>query len=163
MSIKSIGATVICCALFSSTSALADDRYFGIGGGSFDIFENASEVAVTATLEGEKFTSFWDLRPTAQAIAISDSAYFIGIGAIKEFDIGENWALGIGFAPGFADEDDEKKALSYNVEFYSRLTVTYNANPDNRIRLELGHISNAGLSDTNPGTEPLMMSWLHRF
>jgi hypothetical protein len=70
---------------------------------------------------------------------------------------------GLGFSAGFAHESEKSRALDYDLEFYSRLFLTRQINVSNSLRLEFGHISNGGLDETNPGTEPLMLFLINAF
>lgn len=71
--------------------------------------------------------------------------------------------MGAWFSAGFAHESKESRALEYDLEFYSRIFLTRQINQNNAMRLEFGHISNGGLSNKNPGTEPLMLFWIYTF
>ena len=98
-----------------------------------------------------------------QLLVIDDSGYYLGAGVLKEFFINNDWIFGLGFSAGVAHESEESRALNYDLEFYSRVFLTRQINVCNSLRLEFGHISNGGLDETNPGTEPLMLLWIYSF
>ena len=52
--------------------------------------------------------------------------------------------------------------LGYNLEFRSQIEFSY-ALGESRIGFNLNHISNAGLGDTNPGTESATVSLIRSF
>ncbi|MCL6415997.1 acyloxyacyl hydrolase [Aestuariirhabdus sp. Z084] len=150
-------------ALFSSASLYADGVYVGIGGGVFDTLDGADKLATSFTVEAPELENWWDIRPTLQGVFISRSGYYIGLGGVKEFPLADPFSWGLGFSGGYAHEDEESRALRYDVQFYTRVMLNYDATVNNRIRLEYGHISNAGIGTPNPGTEPTLLSWLYRF
>ena len=114
-------------------------------------------------LEAKPLSGIWGLRPTIQLLAIDDSGYYLGVGILKDFSIDKDWLCGLGLSAGVAHDSEESRALDYDLEFYSRVFLTRQINVRNSLRLEFGHISNGGLGETNPGTEPLMMFWVHTF
>ena len=158
---------MICVLLFSlsflSPLAAAGNYRLGLGAGTFDAFDEADTLVGALTLEGEPHAALWHVRPTLQLLAIDDSGYYLGLGVLKEFSFNDDWSCGFGFSAGLAHESSESRALEHDLEFYSRILLARQINQNNAMRLELGHISNGGMSDTNPGTEPLMLFWIHTF
>ena len=51
------------------------------------------------------------------------------------------------------------KDLGHEIEFRSTLEISYQLKNKNRIGLSVGHLSNAGIGDINPGTEILSLSY----
>lgn len=143
--------------------ALASDARVGIGAGIFDTFDDRDTLTGSLILEAKPLSAIWALRPTMQLLVINDSGYYLGVGIQKDFFINKDWICGLGFSAGVAHESEESKALDYDLEFYSRVFLTRQINLNNSLRLEFGHISNGGLDETNPGTEPLMLFWIHSF
>jgi hypothetical protein len=149
--------------LNATPQAVASDARFGVGAGIFDTLDDRHTLAVSLILEAKPLLGIWDLRPTMQFLAIDDSGYYLGAGVLKEFFINKDWMFGLGFSAGVAHESEESRALDYDLEFYSRVFLTRQIDVSNSLRLEFGHISNGGLDETNPGTEPLMLFWIHSF
>jgi len=58
---------------------------------------------------------------------------------------------------------DESDDLGDTIEFYSSLSSLYELNEKVILEAEIGHISNGGLGDTNPGSESFVLSALYRF
>jgi hypothetical protein len=122
------------------------------------------QIAVgSLTLESKPLSTFWGLRPTVQFFVINNSGYYLGAGFLKEFFINTDWKCGLGFSAGLAHESEETRALEHDLEFYYRVFLSRQVNERSALRLEFGHISNGGLDETNPGTEPLMLFWVHGF
>jgi hypothetical protein len=153
----------IICLMFSTSLTMASDYRFGLGAGVFDSLEHMKVFTGSLTVEGKPFTSVWDLRPTVQFLAIENSGYYLGAGLLKDFSINPSWSYGLGFSAGAAHESRASGALEYDVEFYSRIFLNRQVDENNSLRLEFGHISNGGLDEKNPGTEPLLLFWVRRF
>jgi hypothetical protein len=149
--------------LLISIPTLASDYRIGPGIGVFDVFDHANTLTGSLSIEGSPIPTWWDMRPTVQLLAIDEDGYYLGLGLLKEFPIEPDWSWGVAFSAGAAHESSETKALQYDLEFYSRIFLSHSLNKKNDLRLELGHISNSGLDDKNPGTEPLMLFWIHHF
>ncbi len=61
-------------------------------------------------------------------------------------------SLGLG---SFDDGEDVK--LGHDLEFRSGIKITYQFKNDWRVGIGLFHLSNGGLGDRNPGTEPVFV------
>jgi hypothetical protein len=59
--------------------------------------------------------------------------------------------------------DGAGRDLGYDVEFYSQLRLEYRLSADAGIGLGVGHISNAGIGDKNPGAETAYLSYTATF
>jgi hypothetical protein len=127
------------------------------------LYDDRDALVGSLILEAKPLSGIWGLRPTMQLLVIDDSGYYLGAGVLKEFFINNGWIFGLGFSAGVAHESEESRALNYDLEFYSRVFLTRQINVCNSLRLEFGHISNGGLDETNPGTEPLMLLWIYSF
>jgi len=149
--------------IYATPQAVASDARFGVGAGIFDTLDDRDTLTGSLIFEGKPLLGIWDLRPTMQLLVIDDSGYYLGAGVLKEFFINMDWMFGFGFSAGVAHESEENKALEYDLEFYSRVFLTRQINVNNSLRLEFGHISNGGLDETNPGTEPLLLFWIRSF
>ncbi len=150
-------------SLETTSPAVASDGRFGVGIGIFDAFDDKDTITGSLILEAKPLSGIWGLRPTLQLLMVDDSGYYLGVGVLKDFFINNDWLCGIGFSAGFAHDTEESRALDYDLEFYSRVFLSRQINASNSLRLEFGHISNGGLDETNPGTEPLMLFWVHSF
>ena len=84
-----------------------------------------------------------------------NDAYLLSGGWLKEWTINPNWSWGIGGELGYYDG----KALGNELEFYTRAVLNWHVSESGLLRAEIGHISNAGFGDTNPGSENLALSY----
>jgi hypothetical protein len=90
-------------------------------------------------------------------VQVSDSAFY-SYGGIA-FD----WKLGkFVFTPSFAAgayRDGDGKDLGHVVEFRSAIEIAYEFENRHRLGLIFYHLSNASISDNNPGTEVLSLGY----
>lgn len=71
------------------------------------------------------------------------------------------WRCGAALSAGGAHESSKSGAFEGDIEFYFCLFVSYLVGWHDGVRLEFGHIFNSGLDKRNPGTEPLVLFWIH--
>jgi lipid A 3-O-deacylase len=140
----------------SQASLRSDDpSYLTLGAGYYDINDN--QGAAEFRLEWRFREMFWKIHPFVGVMGTSDSAVY-GYGGIA-FD----WKLGkFVFTPSFAAgayRDGDGKDLGHVVEFRSALEIVYEFENRHRLGLIFYHLSNASISDNNPGTEILSLGY----
>ncbi|MDT8281229.1 MAG: acyloxyacyl hydrolase [Gammaproteobacteria bacterium] len=109
-----------------------------------------------------RFRSFsgpWSFRltPAIGFTVANDSAKYFYSDLKHDFYLSDHWLLTPGFGAGIFKDSDEIQ-LGSDFEFRSGLEFAYQFNNKVRAGLAVFHISNAGLSDKNPGTEVLAFS-----
>lgn len=145
-----------------SVCVFADGERVALGAGSWSAFDDTTYGAASLGVEGREIPALWSLRPAFQIIYQPDDTYYVGLGPVKEFSISDDWSWGLGVAAGYYHKGDGQD-LGEELEFHSRVMVSYQLNTANRLRAELGHLSNAELDDVNPGTEFVSMNWVYAF
>ena len=151
--------------LFSNIVEASNLNVFSIG--YFD-FNKKKNDAIDIRFEKRLDKEIFDLGPKEEPLYFikpfygieitSDSAIY-GIGGIFiEEKIGKNLFLTPNFGIG-AYSKGNGKDLGHVVEFRSTLEFSYQIKNNNRIGLSVGHISNVGIGDKNPGTEILSLSY----
>ncbi|MDC0233186.1 acyloxyacyl hydrolase [Pelagibacteraceae bacterium] len=118
---------------------------------------------------GPEEDNFFYLKPFIGIEATTDSAlYFLG-GIYLEDNLGKllmgkanKWNFTPSFGLGYYDDGNGKK-LGNKLEFRTTLELSYQLNNDERIGFSLGHISNANISNTNPGVEIISLSYQKPF
>ena len=140
--------------------AAADDAngYLTVGVGHVAVLD--SDVADPEVYKVEyrfKPKTKWQLAPAIGIARSANDASFVFAVAERDFQLTNHWTLTPSFGAGIFDDSREVK-LGHDLEFRSGLKLSYQF--DNKVRLGLGifHISNAGLGDKNPGTEPVFLS-----
>jgi len=104
--------------------------------------------------------STWRVAPGVGVEVATGGARFYYVEAQRDFPIDERWlivpALGLGF---FQDGSDLQ--LGHGLQFRTALSFGYQLRPAWRVGVTFTHISNAGLEDSNPGTEEMAV-WVAR-
>lgn len=143
------------------SAATAQEVTFGLGLNG-QITENEPNAAAGLDLTFGDLAKIWRLRLGlgAALAANSDADYWGGAGPVLWLDLGEGWrAEGSVMAGLYADNVED---LGGPVQFHSRLGISYALTPVWRVGASVGHISNAGLYDENPGIERVMLTLTHK-
>ena len=133
-----------------------------MGAGLFDTGGSDSPVQAEAELRLDNVRLFhgrsWELVPAFGVMATDDSAYY-GHGSFRfNLRAGERWVLSMYTGAGVFDRGDGKD-LGHTVEFRSAMEFAYRFDDRSRLGLSVYHLSNASLSNNNPGTEVLTLHY----
>jgi hypothetical protein len=148
--------------LFSAATntAFADHR-FGIGWSQWGMADDFDVSTARLTYEFGEIEKIWNIRPLIGWFYNWDNeAYYVSVGALKEWNINPRWSWGIGGEMGYHDGGE---TLGSDAEFYTRGVLNWHLTESGFFRLEVGHISNAGFGDVNPGSENLALTYNWRF
>ena len=131
-----------------------DPSFLTMGVGYFDI--NDDQGAVEARVEWRGSKLFWHFHPLIGAMGNGDGSLYGYVGTAIDMFFGKRIVVTPSFAVG-AYTDGKGKDLGHVIEFRSGIELAWRF--DNRMRLGLSfyHLSNAGISDNNPGTEVLSL------
>lgn len=132
-----------------------DPAYLSLGAGWFDIAAQDDEAA-DLRLEYRHGRRFWLFKPWAGLELTSDGGLWVGGGPLIDIHLGRRLVLTGSTGVG-AYEDGSGKNLGATVEFRSQAEIAWRFDDRSRLGLAFGHISNAGLGDSNPGTEVLTL------
>ena len=94
----------------------------------------------------------WSLVPGAGAVLAEDGANYLYVNLHKDFALGRHWRLTPSFGAGLF-HDGHGLHLGDQLEFQSGIELTRTFLDGLRIGIAGYHLSNGGLSHTNPGTE----------
>ena len=97
------------------------------------------------------------LQPTVGGLLTAQDSSYGWLGFGRDFPFAQRWVARIDVGAGYY-EPGEGKELGQSLEFRTGFDLSYQPSPDLRLGLQLAHLSNAGLSDINPGTETLTLS-----
>ena len=99
----------------------------------------------------------WDLIPAiGYAFSVDDDS-FLYTDLRYDYWLNSRWVLTPSLGVGVFTEG-KNLDLGDDLEFRSGLELAYRFNTNYRIGVALFHLSNAGISDNNPGTESLVFS-----
>ena len=145
-------AVAVMAFAFKLPAATADDPDFlVIGGGWYDWNDDKDAVDVRVEYRSDyKLLGF--LKPWVGFEATSEQALYAGGGILVDLYFGRRWVFTPSFGAG-AYADGDGKDLGHTIEFRSQLEFGYRFDDRSRMSLAVSHLSNAGLGDSNPGTE----------
>lgn len=153
-------ARVVCALLLlPAVAATADEATLGFGAGIFDTaawFEDAGDfdaIEAGVVLRGATGWAL-GLGPMAGISANEDGAVWLYAGARRPFGLGGCWQLGPTLAAAYYEPGDSKD-LGHELEFRTGLEVLCRGAGGRALGLEFYHLSNATLSDVNPGSNSL--------
>ena len=92
------------------------------------------------------------IGPVIGASATSDGGAYLRAGFSRDFPFAQRWNANITLAAG-GYQPGHGKNLGTGFEFRSAIDLSYEAQPGVRFGAALAHLSNAGISDSNPGVE----------
>lgn len=157
--------------LSTALAAPAAARTFGeltLSAGGFDVVDRddeAVEVGVELGLApvavGFAGRSL-ELVPVVGAMATGDSGLY-GYGGLRlDLPLGRRFVLAPQLGAGLYEPGDGKD-LGGAVHFRSGLELAWLATPRHRLGVALYHLSNAGLENSNPGSESVILTWRTRW
>lgn len=150
-------ALVFCLSSISATALNSNNQYYAvISGGVTDIFDNSREGQFGLELQGKKYYKYF--KPKAGFHFTSKEAKYFYVGGDFEYEIPNTNFEGIlGLAAGYYDKG-KSKHLGHDLEFKSTIGFNYLLPKSYKIGLSLSHLSNAHLSNRNPGTEDISIN-----
>jgi lipid A 3-O-deacylase len=143
----------------AQTLSVDDPSYLAIGLGAFDALHD--ETAGEARLEyrfGTKLLGV--LKPVIGGIVTSDGGTY-GYGGFMAdiyFGSNNNWVLSPSATVGAWQKGNGKDIGSW-VEFKTGAEFAYRFADRSRLGISFHHISNAGLTERNPGEESFELVW----
>ncbi len=164
---KKTVCTILVAGLLEATApAAAQEQHNGLINfaiGYYDVFDEQDGFDVRAEYRSNSIVFIEHLKPWAGIEITSEGSIWGGGGLLYDVNLQDNWyftpSLGVGlYSDGGSDKD-----LDHLVEFRSQLEISYKFESENRIGLSFSHMSNAGLGDSNPGTEVISLNWSYPF
>ncbi|WP_394147712.1 acyloxyacyl hydrolase [Shewanella atlantica] len=143
--------------LFTSLNVNATEKpSLSAGISTWGVLDAARLHSLVLNYEHHELSQLYGIKPTVIVMLGEQSHSYFAIGAAKYFEITPQLSFGIGFSSGYVNKTEN---LGYNLEFYSRAILNYELAKEQFMTLEVGHISNAGFSDKNPGSENVVLSY----
>jgi lipid A 3-O-deacylase len=152
------GVLVLAVIMFVIPPVNAEDdpEFLSFRTGAFDINDNHT----TALFGVEYRSDFKDLILTPMAggfITAEGGLYGYG-GVFIDIFLGRRLVVRPNFSVG-AYSDGDGKDLGGVLEFRSAIEIAWRFNDRSRLGVELSHLSNASIYDSNPGTENLTVNY----
>ncbi|MBO1256352.1 acyloxyacyl hydrolase [Alteromonas sp. 5E99-2] len=132
--------------------------FFTVSVGHAGVFDRDLDDPEVVKLEYRfKPTKFLQLAPGLGVSRAGNNANFVFGFVERDFYVKKHWVVSPNFGAGFFN-DSESLNLGYDIQFRSGVRIAYEFENKMRLGVELFHLSNGGLGDSNPGTEPAFLS-----
>ncbi|MFL2654400.1 MAG: acyloxyacyl hydrolase [Alphaproteobacteria bacterium] len=143
--------SVLATTLFLKPSSAQEKGLLSIGTGWYDFNDNRD--AVDIRIEYRSNTKYLKIiKPWVGIQLTTDNAAYGLTGILSDIYASKHIIVTPSFGIGFYS-DGNGKDLGNTIEFRSQLELGYEFNDKSRVSAAVSHISNAHLSDQNPGTE----------
>ncbi len=152
--ISVVAAILLALAARGAAAAGDEPSFITFHAGGYDV--NDDETAGQFNLEYRSSWDDWYVKPFGGVMSTTDAAFYGYAGFLLDIFFGNRIVFTPNVAVGLYTDGDGKD-LGSVVEFRSGVELAYRF--DNRARLGVAfhHISNASISDNNPGTETLTL------
>lgn len=141
-------------------SALPGDSELKVGAAVWNLFDSADRHALHTAYIHAPLQNYYNIRPTVLLITADEGQHYFAVGAAKDVYTHGDLSVRVAFHAGIVDESED---LGDSIEFYSSVSAMYRLNQRLSLEAEVGHISNGGLGDTNPGSESFVTSLHYHF
>ena len=161
----SLKTSVLALSLLSffaplSTHALPQGSELKAGAAVWNLFDDADRYALHVAYVHKPLESFYGVRPTVLVVNADQGQHYFAAGLAKDVYQYNDFSIRVAFHAGIVDESEN---LGDTIEFYSSLSGLYKLSESLSLEAEVGHISNGGLGDTNPGSESFVLSAHYHF
>ncbi len=133
-----------------------DPAFVRLSVGRYDVNDDMGAIEFRAEYQSSKL--LWIVKPFAGLMATTDKAVYVYVGFLYDLYLGDRFVLTPSFAAGLYGDGDGKD-LGHVVEFRSSIELAYRFDDRSRLGVSVYHISNASLSDNNPGTEVVSLNY----
>ncbi|OJF67779.1 hypothetical protein BK026_02710 [Alteromonas sp. V450] len=161
-SLKTLALALSLLSLFAtlSTHALPQGSELKAGAAVWNLFDDADRYALHVAYVHKPLESFYGVRPTVLLVNADQGQHYFAAGLAKDVYEYNDFSIRVAFHAGIVDESEN---LGDTIEFYSSLSGLYKLSESLSLEAEVGHISNGGLGDTNPGSESFVLSAHYHF
>jgi hypothetical protein len=151
-------AVVAIAALLGACGgARADDTpLLGLGVGGYDIIGNNGKAATQFRGEYRFGTGIFFIKPLIGAFITTDRTVYAYGGLRADIPIGNHVIIMPVAAVGYWDRGDGKD-LGSHLEFKTGAELAWRFDDSSRLGIAFDHISNAGITQRNPGEENLLL------
>ncbi len=161
---RALGALLGVAGLMFAAPGSAEEgepALLALGLGYYDI-RAKDDTAADFRVEYRSDLALWILRPWIGLQATSDGAVYGVGGFLADIPLGPRIRLTPSLGAGAYHQGDGKD-LGHAVQFRSQIELAYRFEDGQRLAVAFSHISNASLSNQNPGTEILTLYYMVSF
>lgn len=135
----------------------ADPAYVTVGVGAWEVFRDEAHAA-EFDVSYRPDISWWIIKPQVGALAVTTGDYFGYAGLLTDIPLGHFVITPNVAAGGYGGHGYR---LGSHVEFRSGVDITWQFEDASRLGIGAYHISNAGLTRRNPGSESLLLEYFY--
>ena len=150
------GAAIGLLIGLTSAARAGDPDFLTLSAGGFDVNDN--ETSAEFRIEYRSNRKYLFLKPMIGLLGNREGGIY-GYGGVNlDIYFGKRWVVMPSFAIG-GYRRGSAKDLGSVIEFRSGLEIAYRFDDRSRLGVAISHISNASISDNNPGTESAVLSY----
>ncbi|AFJ02758.1 Lipid A 3-O-deacylase (PagL) [Methylophaga frappieri] len=156
MSRISVLSFAVLLFVFVTPTRAEDAPEFVLSGGAFEAFatQRSAEFGLAYRFSPRK----WSLIPEIGLSANSDGGYWAHLGLRYDLQLNQKWLITpqlalVGYENGGGED------LGSGLLFRSGIELGYRLTSGSKLAITLYHLSNAGLSGNNPGSESVILSY----
>lgn len=157
-----VTALVLTALLLAPAGLAAEGPRWVTGVGGWGGWRDGSQIDTVGSLllEARFEPVLWGAYPLAGVLLNGDGGGHFRIGIGRDLRLGPRWVISLTSGGGYYEAGDGID-LGHDFEFRSAFDLAYELANQVRIGLSVSHLSNAGISEVNPGTETveLLVSW----
>ncbi len=139
-------------------AAAQDPSFFTLGLGYFFVIRDEDAAGAIGAEWMSSKRILWVLQPMVGAMATNESGLYGYAGVGTDIFFGRRWVLTPSVAAG-AYNKGAGKDLGHTLEFRTGVSFAYRFDNRSRLGLRFYHMSNAGISERNPGVEVLDLTY----
>ncbi len=151
-----LAAALVSLFLAAPVAAEDDPALLSAAVGVFSVDQDRNRAA-EFRLEYRSNLKLWIFKPMAAVAATSDGSVFLGAGILADIVLGSRFVLTGSVLANYYVQGSSDLDLGYPLEFRSQAEIAYRFDDRSRLGIALSHYSNAGIGDTNPGTETVSL------
>jgi len=136
--------------------AAEDGDLVALGLGGYDVLHNYT--AAQARVEYRFHQSLFYIKPLLGVLATNRKTVYTYFGLRGDIVLFQRYVVMPVAAVGYFDKGNGKD-LGSHTEFKTGVELAYRFDGGSRLGIAFDHISNAGITAKNPGTESLLLVW----
>jgi hypothetical protein len=155
---------VVNCGIGVS-SAKAGELVFGVGQDNVDDDRYSEAIALQLEYHTDPIFEYdWGIISVFGILEVDDdSDMYAGPGVATLWDISASWFVEASLAAGYYDRGSDSLDLGGNIQFRTLIGLGYRLSKKSGLSLALDHLSNAGIEDTNPGRNAIILRYRRAF
>ncbi len=127
--------------------------------GYYDVLDDQDGSDFRIEYRSKKTLLTDNLRPWAGLELTSQGSTWGGGGLLYDWKLAEKWHITPSIGAGLYTKGGSDIDLDAPIQFRTQLEISYEFKEKSRLGINLSHMSNAHLGNSNPGTEVISLLW----